>query len=62
MGKLLYFALAVTAVASSSSAPSIPEIRLTPAEVLSGGRKMQRGSSEPQHLVGLNRHLWGSQQ
>lgn len=38
MRKLLYFALAITAVASSATAQSIPEIRLTPAEVLSGDK------------------------
>jgi len=47
MRKLLYFALAVTAVAFSATAPSIPEIRLTPVEVLSGDKgDNQIGSSK----------------
>ena len=47
MRKLLYFALAVTAVASSATAPSIPEIRVTPVEVLSGDKgDNQIGSSK----------------
>ena len=47
MRKLFYFALAIAAVASSATTPPIPEIRLTPAEVLSGDKgDSQIGSSK----------------
>ena len=47
MKKLLCFALAIGGATFSSTTPSIPEIRMTPAEVMSGDRgASQIGSSK----------------
>ena len=58
MKRLLFFGLAVLAVSSSATAPSLPQMRMTPAEMVDGDQgDSQIGSSK---LAGVHtKHLGG---
>jgi len=47
MGKIFYFATTILSLGLSASAPAIPEIRMTPTDVMSGDKgESQIGSSK----------------